>query len=143
RFKRQVVDGKRAGKDTIFLTSTDIVRVSPNDRVLWSLPFSDHQWTSGGKLVDLPGGDILAFRYGEICDSGVDLVRFTPLTGKTVWGTNCDRLGTRHSEYYHEASVLLERDSIRVTSKGSHGTVVEILELKSGRSLKRTVKRAE
>ena len=91
RLNRQVVDGKRFDDDVVLLTSKDVVRVSANDRPAWSIPFERHQWISGGGLVDLLDGDMIAFRHGRISDSGVELIRFTP-AGKEKWKAYCPGL---------------------------------------------------
>jgi hypothetical protein len=141
RFTRQVVGGARCGKDRVFLTSTDVVCVSPDDKVRWTIPFQGRQWIAGGGLVELPGGDLVAFRYGRFSDSGVRLIRFTGSGGKVVWETYCSGLGVGHSEYYHCASVAVAGETIRVSSRGARGWFVEVLDLTSGRQLRRTVKK--
>jgi hypothetical protein len=137
RLKRQVVTGMSQGTDMVLLTSTDVVRLSPDDKVRWAAPFKGHQWIAGGGLVPLPGGDLLAFRFGRISDSGVDVIRLTPTTGKVAWEARCDRLGVTHSKYHHEARVVLEGDQLQVISRGSGGTFVEFMDLRSGRQMDR------
>jgi RNA polymerase sigma factor (sigma-70 family) len=137
RLDRQVVAGIRQENDLILLTSTDVVRLSPDDKIRWAIPFERHQWLAGGGLAELPGGDLLAFRHGRINDSGVDLIRLKPGAGQVVWKAHCAGLGVAHSEYEHEVRVAIERRTIRVTSRGSQGTFVELLDLRSGRQLER------
>lgn len=129
-----------AAKNALFLTCSDVARVAANDKLVWSISFGDHEWTAGGGLVDLPGGDLLAFRFGRISDSGVDLIRFDSMSGKAVWKVHCAPLGVDHSKYRHDAFVAVEGEKLRVTSKGSFGTFVEILDMKTGRQLERTSK---
>jgi outer membrane protein assembly factor BamB len=140
RFDRQVVDGKKYGEDLVVVTSKNIVRVNAKDKVAWTVLFEYHQWIAGGGLADVPGGDVIAYRFGYIRDSGVDLIRFDPSTGKEKWKIHCQGLRVRHSEYYHTADVAIEGQKVRVTSNGSYGTFIEILELKTGRQLERTSK---
>jgi hypothetical protein len=137
RLERQVVAGLRRESDLILLTSTDVVRLSPDDNIRWAIAFEQHQWLAGGDLAELPGGDLLAFRHGCINDSGVDLIRLNPSAGKVVWKSHCAGLGVGHSAYEHKAQVAIERRKLRVTSQGSYGTFVEWLDLGSGQHLER------
>jgi hypothetical protein len=84
-------------------------------------------------------GDLVAFLYCGIADSGVEVMRLNSATGKVVWRADCAPLGVKHSAYQHEATVAAEGDALRVTSRGSSGTFVEVLDLGSGRQLERTV----
>jgi hypothetical protein len=102
------------------------------------MSFPYHVWIAGGGLVELPGGDLLAFLYGCISDSGVQVIRLNPGTGKEVWQARCAPLGVMHSAYKHRATLTVEEGRVKVTSKGSGGTFVELLDLESGRQLKRT-----
>jgi outer membrane protein assembly factor BamB len=138
RFHRQVVAGRVQGEDRVFLTSTDVVRLSADDQVVWAVPFAGGEWIAGGGLLELEGGDLLAFLYGCISDSGVQVTRLDPATGKAVWQAGCAPLGVTHSEYDHRVRVAVEGSRVRVTSRGSGGTFVEVLDLGSGRQLRRT-----
>ncbi len=138
RLDRQVVAGKAVGKDCVFVTSRDVVRLSPDDKAVWAAPFEEDQWLAGGGLVEAAGGDLVAFLYGRICDSGVEVVRLDPATGKVVWRACCAPLGVDHSAYQHRATVAVEGDTLRVTSKASGGTFVEVLDLASGWQWTRT-----
>jgi hypothetical protein len=138
-FDREVVAGRMTGKDRVFLTSKEMVRITPGDKVLWTIPFgSARDWPAGGGLVDVPGGDLLAFRYGVISDSGVRVVRIDPAAGKVVWQASCAGLGVGHSKYRHEAMVMVEDKQVKVRSRGSFGSFTELLDLDSGRQVKRT-----
>jgi outer membrane protein assembly factor BamB len=137
QFDHQVVCGKQSAGDIIFLTSKNVVRVTAKDKVAWAIPL-DHEWIAGGGLIDLPDGDVIAFRFGRISDSGVSLIRFDPVSGKEKWRHNCGPLRVGHSAYSHTATVALEGEKLRVTSVGSYGTFVETLDLKTGRQLRRT-----
>jgi hypothetical protein len=136
RLDRQVVAGLRRGHDYLLLTSRDVVRLCPDGGTGWAVPLKP-QWIAGGGLVEVPGGDLVAFLYGGISDSGVQLARVRPATGKVVWRAYCKGLGVPHSEYYHRATVAVEGNKLRVTSRGSAGTFVEVLDLRSGRRLQR------
>jgi hypothetical protein len=141
QFDRQVVCAKPYGGDVVFLTSKNIVRVTPKDKIVWTVPFDQHQWIAGGELIDLPGGDVIASQFGRICDSGVSLIRFDPTSGKAKWKAYCQGLHVGHSAYLHSASVTVKGGKLQVTSKGSYGTFVEMLDLKTGSHLQRTQKK--
>jgi hypothetical protein len=137
RFDRQVVAGKSLGRDRVFLTSRDVVRVSPGGEVAWSVPFPYPEWIAGGGLLEFPGGNLLAFLYCQIADTGVQVVRLDPAGGKQVWQAYCPGLGVTHSGYEHQAEVEIDGGLVKVISRGSCGTFVELLDLDSGRQLGR------
>lgn len=137
-FGRQVVAGVWRGEDRVFLTSRDVVCLSPDDKKRWAVRFQGPAWIAGGELRVLPGGDLLASLYGRIADTGVQVVRLNPTTGKQVWQVHCPGLGVTHSKYRHEATMAVEGGQVKVTSRGSSGTFVEVLDLGSGRQLKRS-----
>jgi hypothetical protein len=136
RLDRQVVAGMRQGEDYVILTSHDVVRLSPDSKTRWAVPL-DREWIAGGDLVEVAGGDVVAFLFGRINDSGVQLARLDPATGKVVWRTRCKELGVGHSKYSHQAEVAVEGDRLRVTSRGSSGTFVDLVDLGSGKRLER------
>jgi outer membrane protein assembly factor BamB len=138
RFDRQVVAGKPRGADRLFLTSRDVVCLSADDAVRWSVPFREREWVAGGELVELPDGQMLASLYCIIADSGVQVVRLDPVSGQEVWQAACEPLGVNHSKYGHEATVVVKGGQVHVTSCGDGGTFVEVLDLASGRQVKRT-----
>ena len=137
RFGSQVLDGKRLGDDRVFLTTRDVVRRSAGGREVWSIAFDPHDPLDGGGILDVAGGDLLCFRFGRICDSGVQVMRFDPRTGKTVWTASCATLDVSHSKYHHQASVFIDGPCVRVTSRGSSGSFAENLDLATGKRLKR------
>lgn len=92
--------------------------------------------------LDLPGGGVLEFRYGPISDSGVHLRRYDRQGGGVLWERECAPLGVPHSEYEHLVVVQIEGQTAKVISRGSSGTFVERLDLASGRSLARSVRKA-
>jgi outer membrane protein assembly factor BamB len=137
RFDHQVIAGRLLGKGRVFLTSHEMVCRARGDKVVWVLPFRRPEWVAGGGLVSLEGGDLLAYLYGQINDSGVQLLRLDPRGGKQVWQTQCAGLGVSHSKYHHWANARVDGDRIKVTSRASFGTFVEYLDLASGRRIKR------
>jgi outer membrane protein assembly factor BamB len=139
RFDRQVITGRLRGEDRVFLTSRDVVCLTADDKPRWAVPFRDGEWIAGGDLVDVDGGDLLAFLYGHINDSGVQVVRLNPQTGQEVWETWCSPLGVPHSKYRHWATVRMDGEHLKVTSRASGGTFVELLDLQTGQRLGRRV----
>jgi outer membrane protein assembly factor BamB len=138
RFDRQVVAGMLLDKDRVFATDRDVVRVSPDGQTRWAIPFRKEEWLAGGQLLKLKNGDLLASLYGRITDSGVQVIRLDPATGKQVWQARCAGLGVGHSVYWHKASMKVGENRVTVTSRAAGGTFVEILDLDSGRQVKRT-----
>jgi outer membrane protein assembly factor BamB len=141
QLKRQVIAGTRRGDDVVLLTSTDIVGLTSDDKVRWTTKVRDHQWIAGGGLVPLGREEALAFRYGCISDSGVDVLRLNLATGKIVWQIRCAELGVGHSKYRHQARVVVEGgDNVRVTSEASGGTFIEVLDLRTGKQKSRILR---
>jgi hypothetical protein len=67
------------------------------------------------------------------------VLRLNPQTGQHLWQTWCSSLGTSHSKYHHWATVREDGDQLKVTSRGAHGTFVELLDLQTGQRLGRRV----
>jgi len=134
RVKRQVVAGFVRGDDVVLLTSSDVVCLTPAGKEHWMAKFPRHQWIAGGGFVRLAGDEVLAFRFGMILDSGVDVLRINLKDGKGAWQTHCEALGVAHSKYKHQAKVEVQRgDTVQVTSEASGGTFVEVLDLGTGK----------
>jgi outer membrane protein assembly factor BamB len=139
RLDRQVVAVMPIGDDRLVLTSRDVIRLGADGPPRWAVPFTHRQWLAGGGLVPLPGGDVVAYLYGRINDSGVQVLRLDPGTGGKKWEVNCRSLGVSHSEYYHDAVLEVRGGRLVVTSRGSGGTFVEALDAQTGRSIARRV----
>jgi outer membrane protein assembly factor BamB len=139
RFDRQVVAANPDGADRLVLTSRDVVRLGADGGVLWALPFADQMWLPGGGLVPLPGGDVAAYLYCRISDSGVLVARLDPAAGRKRWETKCRGLGVAHSKYKHDAIAVADGGRLVVTSRGSYGTFVEALDMETGRLAGRRV----
>jgi outer membrane protein assembly factor BamB len=138
RLKLHVLDGRRFGDDRIVLTNCGLIRVG---KTTWTLQANEDETPSisdGGGMRVLPEGDILAFWYNCISDSGVEIARLNPETGSVTWKHTCEGLGVFHSAYSHWAELETRATTARVTSHGSDGTFFEILDLESGRLLKRS-----
>jgi outer membrane protein assembly factor BamB len=139
RFDREVIEGRMQGEDRVFITNRDVVCLSPQGKTLWVAPFEHDLSPAGGGFVSLPGGDLVAFLYGQISDSGVQVMRIDPSNGKVAWLRYCSGLRVLHYKYKHQATVTLEEGQVKVNSVGSYGTFVEYLDLGTGRQLKRNV----
>jgi hypothetical protein len=140
QLSRQVLDGIREGEYRLLLTNREVMRLSPADKVVWTVSLEPHRvLLDAGEFLTLPGGDFIAFIYCSIADSGVALLRFDPGSGKLRWRALCAPLGTSHLQYGHQATVAVEEGQVKVVSRGSHGTFTEVLELGSGRQLSRRV----
>jgi hypothetical protein len=138
RWGHQVVHWIEQNNTYLLLTNSNVVGLSSDGQTRWVTGLGIDQWYAGGKLQPLPDGDLLAVHYCCASDSGVHLIRLDPRTGEKVWQTSCSRLGMSHSEYDHRAKAeIVSGKYIKVMSKGDGGSFVEILELKSGRSLAR------
>ncbi len=141
-FDRLVVAGIRQGDDYVFLSQNDIARVSADRKARWKRALA-RDFGDGGGLIAMPSGDVLAYRFGLSCDSGVEVIRFQPANGTQVWKTRCSGIGIPHSAYRHHATAVIERDQVVVRSCGTNGTFTERLDLKTGRQLRRVVHLAE
>ncbi len=134
RFEVGVAAGLARGADLFLLVGDRLVRVSKDDRILWSARVAG---TGAGGLLVLPDGDLVAHTYGPIQDSGVGVARVRTQDGSVVWRTQCNPLGVSHSIYLHEASVAVEAKRLRVKSVGSYGRFEEVLDLATGKQLSR------
>jgi outer membrane protein assembly factor BamB len=137
------ITGLLQEKDWLVLTTSDVRRLSGEGKTRWRTPFAEPYGFAAGGVVEVRGGDVVAFRYGRIHDSGVELVRLKAATGEVVWRAWCNPLGVGHSEYLHDATVAVEGERLRVSSRGSYGTFVEVLDLRTGKQLRRTAKKTE
>jgi hypothetical protein len=140
---RLVLDGRTLGEERVLLTAHNVVRLSAADKELWTIPLEWRDQLDEGGMLDVAGGDLLIFRFRGNCDSGVEVMRFDPRTGKKVWATTCPRLGVGHSKYFHQAVAVIEGQQVRVTSRGSYGSFVETLDFKTGKRIKRASSKPE
>jgi outer membrane protein assembly factor BamB len=138
RFKSAVVEARLVGKEGVFLSGGEVVVASAGREGRWVLPFTNPESPPGGGFVVLKG-DLVAFRYSRIAGSGVQLIRFNAATGKAVWRADCAPLGVDYAKFRHHAAVTVEGGRLCVTSVGLYGTFVELLDVKTGKQLKRTV----
>jgi outer membrane protein assembly factor BamB len=138
RFRHPVVAASTQGQEGVFLSGGEVVGSSAGRVGRWATPLASPEAIANGRLLGVGPGQLLAFVYCPIADSGVQLVRFDAAKGKVAWRARCAPLGVDHSKYRHQAAVAVGRDRVRVTSKGSSGTFVEVLDLKTGKRLERT-----
>jgi hypothetical protein len=136
RLADRVIGGVCQGPDALLLTDRGVVRLPPTGPPRWSISL-DPAGLAWGDLVPLEGGDLVTYLYSVISDSGVEVVRFDPATGRTVWRAGCRPLGVTHSEYEHKAKVTVAAGRLRVASRGSGGDFVDVLDLETGRRLSR------
>jgi outer membrane protein assembly factor BamB len=136
RFPHPVLDGRTIGEDRVFLTTHDLCRVDARGKRTWRIAEAHGDPLGGGGLVSA-AGELLIFRFGAIHDSGVQLMRVDPRTGKQRWSATCKPLGVGHSKYLHRASVTVDAQRLLVISRGSYGSFVEVLDLGTGKQLER------
>jgi hypothetical protein len=137
QFDSQVVDGIRYEDEYVLLTSRNVLRCALKDQVLWTLSFPRRVSPAGGGLIRISNGDLIAFLFDQMADSGVYIVRLDPSAGNAIWWARCAPLGVIHSEYEHRAEVTIGATFVRVTSKSSSGTFIELLDAATGRQLER------
>jgi len=138
RLPKGAIAGLFLGQDRVLLTEREVVRLPRGAKARWATPLQNSDWLGDGGLVEVAGGDLVAFSYGPVSDSGVQLVRLDGASGEVVWRAGCAPLGVKHSKYMHDATVTSEGDRLRVTSEASGGTFVEALDLRTGKRLSRT-----
>jgi outer membrane protein assembly factor BamB len=113
------------------------LRLDRNGSVRWERKGPPNIFVGAGGFVELTAGEVVAFNYGAISDSGVELVRLNLATGEESWRVGCAPLGVAHSEYFHEAYVLARDNELVVVSQGSSGAFVEVRDLRKGEKLRR------
>jgi len=143
RLPRGAITGLPRAGDWLVLTPSDVLRLSGGGKTHWRTPVAEPHWFDEGGVVEVSGGDVVAYLFGRIHDSGVQLVRLKAATGEVVWRAWCAQLGVKHSQYLHDATVAVEGEHLRVNSWGSYGTFLEVLDLRTGKQLQRTAKKTE
>jgi len=137
RWDHLIVDAVRQGEDLILLSGEQITRITLDKKIQWGVPLTEPPSGSNGAIFRLPDGDILVYQYHGIADSGVELSRLDPDKGKKKWRTFCRELGVSHSAYRHEVNVTLEDRRLKVTSRGSFGDFVELIDPQTGKHIQR------
>jgi ketosteroid isomerase-like protein len=135
-----VVAGLRVGEDRVLLSDRDVVRMDLDQTACWrtplTLPAGEGKVT--GRVVELPCGDLVALLYRPAEDSGAHLVRLKAATGKVVWRARCAPLGLAHSKFIQYATAAVEGIGLHVTCRATPGVFDEVLDLRTGRQLRRT-----
>lgn len=113
--------------------------VGPDGKILAEAVFNRPEFIPGGWLLPLAGGDVLAFTFCRISDSGVQIMRVNSQSGAILWSAYCPTLRMSHSEYSHEAHALVNVAANRaaVMSGDDGGRFVELLDLTSGQRIVR------
>jgi hypothetical protein len=138
QFDHLVLDAVEADGQRVFLTADHILGIDEDRTVRWQILLKGSRYNDEGRLLRLPGGDLLVYRYGPISDSGVWLLCVDPCKGKTRFQATCEPLGVDHSKYRHTATATVEKGTLKVVSRGSSGTFVEHLDLHTGKQISRT-----
>ena len=89
------------------------------------------------RYLRLPNGDWLVYRFHPTADSGVKLFRMDSNVSKERWRTTCKPLGVEHSKYNHHVQVTLEKEVLKVVSKGNGGSFEEWIDVSSGKQNRR------
>jgi hypothetical protein len=139
RLNEAALSLKKCQDNLIVLSGTSISRLSSEGNARWKTALPRQVWDNHGSLFTLSGGDLLAFTYCTIADSGIQAMRICPETGKAVWSAYCAPLMVDHSEYYHDAYVEIRGKELIVVSQGSYGDFIEVLDVESGKRLNRWV----
>jgi hypothetical protein len=127
------------GADLLVIGEKRIARIKRDGSAVWERTGFRERFVAGSGVVTLPGGDLLAFNYGRISDSGVELARIRPDDGAELWRAHAAALGVAHSVYQHEAYVELRGKDLVVVSQGAYGDFVEVRDASTGASLARHV----
>jgi outer membrane protein assembly factor BamB len=133
----QIVDGISLDEKRVFLTTSAVVCFDPTGKLQWNIGLRHGDSLDRGRIIKLQSGDLIVFLYGPIHDSGVRVMRLNPVTGKPVWRAYCEPLGVGHDAYDHRAKAEVLAKQLKITSRGAD-TFVELLDLQSGKRVKRT-----
>jgi hypothetical protein len=89
------------------------------------------------RVLDLPDGRKVEYGYCSIANTGVGLALLDD-KGKEIWRTSCNALSNvGHSKYHHKATVEVDGNRLKVTSRASAGTFIEWLDLETGMHIRR------
>jgi outer membrane protein assembly factor BamB len=135
RGHQRILDGVKVGEDRVLLTSQRVVRLLASGQSQWERVF---EWRERGGGVVMPGdGTLLAYLYGPNSDSGAQVMRIRIEDGAVMWQVYCQRRGFRHFRYSHNVDAIVDEKTVTVRSAGSSGSWVEVLDLQTGKQLKR------
>ena len=137
QFDREVVTVIRRAESYLVLTNRDVTLLPENGKLQWPVPFERDEWLADGGLLALSTSDVVAFRYCPGADSGVRVMRLNADKGKKTWEIDCSSLGVTHSGYNHAADVVEKDGRLIITSRGSGGEFVEVLDANTGQQISR------
>jgi outer membrane protein assembly factor BamB len=123
--------GFRVGDATLLVTEEHVLAIDRRGRVLWRRGHLENTFVGGNAFAALPGGDVVIANYGQINDSGVDVIRLHP-DGSLVWRSCLAPLLVDHSAYQHLVYLDVRGDDLFVVSQGSYGGFLEQLSLATG-----------
>ena len=135
QFDRQIVTVAQKGEGHLVLTSRDVVLLSQSGTIKWSVPFEKDEWPAGGGVIKIAGRNVVAFLYCPNSDSGVNVMLLEADKGVKHWETHTCCLGVAHSGYNHTAEITETDGRLTVTSRGDSGTLVEVLDTNTGRTV--------
>jgi len=136
RNEREILDAVSADGILVLNLGESVVGLDEQARRIWVFP-NDGRGPYAGRLVQVPGGDLVAYYYSPNSDSGVSLQRFDPCKGTVRYRATCKPLGVDHSKYRHEATVTVEKRALKIVSKATGGTFSELRDLDTGKLLER------
>ncbi|MFT3697348.1 MAG: PQQ-binding-like beta-propeller repeat protein [Kofleriaceae bacterium] len=141
---RQLAFGKPVPVGDLKILATDkhLIALDRHAKVVWKRDHMHNTFVAGTQATQLPDGDLLIANFGQIDDSGVDILRLHP-DGSQVWHSCATGLGVGHSEYEHFAYVEPRGDELFVVSQGSYGQFLERMSVKTGDRELRCVLHAE
>lgn len=122
-------------KDRRFVVGkTRIACLDNKSQVRWTLPPMKRTTSGGADALELPGGDLLIYGWGQTSDSGAELVRVHAEDGKEIFRVDLAPAGVGHSKYWHDVHVRTRGDWLDVVSIGSYATWVEVVSAATGKS---------
>jgi len=81
---------------------------------------------------------VLSCSFCSFSDSGAVVSRVDLASNDVIWEKNCKCVRVDHSEYEHHVQLSVWATTVHVSSVGSYGSFLEILDLQTGECLSRT-----
>jgi hypothetical protein len=139
QLNEHVADLMPTANGCVFLTENSLVKLGPDHQAIWQIALKWQGWMPYGKIVTTPDGDLVAFHYNGICNSGAEVVRVNPVNGDLRWRMYCQPLADIcHSKYQHDVDVHWINGQLCVVSIGDQGSFVEWLAAGTGKKLRRS-----
>jgi hypothetical protein len=101
-------------------------------------PFAKGKEITGGGLLEVGGGDVVAFRYSRPADGEVPLLRLNVASGKVVWRACWASPGVVRPSDPHDVTVAVAGEQLYVYSQRPYGTVLGVFDLRTGKQFKQT-----